>query len=268
MSEFRRAAELRAGAPMTSTPDVHLWSLEDPDAFWSLVWEHFGVVGERGARAHVPSDLPRAVFFPDSRVNLAENLLAPWAASDEEAAVCCGVEGSAVVVRESVTGRELVDRVAAVAAFLRDAGVMPGDRVALVMPVDVDALACTLGVLAIGAIVSTVSPEFGAAAILDRLEGVHGQGSECLADLRGIHPHQQRHRGRTVFQPHAPRVGERPHRLHHGPHHLVQVDVGQPRLRRPGEDHQAADHVAGPKRLIDDRRQPPSPLGVGLARKK
>ena len=169
MSEFRRAAELRAGAPMTSTPDVHRWSLEDPDAFWSLVWQDFGVVGERGDRAHVPSDLPRAVFFPDSRVNLAENLLAPWAASEEEAAVCCGVEGSAVVVRESVTGRELVDRVAAVAAFLRDAGVMPGDRVALVMPVDVDALACTLGVLAIGAIVSTVSPEFGAAAILDRL---------------------------------------------------------------------------------------------------
>lgn len=169
MAAFHRAASTLSGRPVTSTPDVHRWSLEDPGAFWSLVWEHFGVVGDRGDRAYVPTELPAAVFFPDARVNLAENMLAPWAGSDEVAAVCCGAEAGEVVVRDSVTGRELVDRVGAVAAFLRDGGVLPGDRVALVMPVGADALACTLGALAMGAIVSTVSPEFGAPAILDRL---------------------------------------------------------------------------------------------------
>lgn len=169
MDQFRRIAEERAGTPLNSTVDLHRWSLQDPDAFWSLVWETFGVVGDRGDRAYVPTLLPEASFFPGAQVNLAENLLAPWADSDEPAAVCCGVDGDAVVVRESVTGRELVRRVASVAAFLRDSGVAAGDRVALVMPVGIDALACTLGALAMGAIVSTVSPEFGAPAILDRL---------------------------------------------------------------------------------------------------
>ena len=169
MVAFRCAASDRSGTAMESTVDLHRWSLEDPDGFWSLVWEFFGVVGERGDRAHVPTTLPQAVFFPDARVNLAENLLSPWTDSDEIAVVVCCAEGDEVVVRDSLTGRDLVSRVASVASFLRESGVTPGDRVALVMPVGIDALACTLGSLAVGAIVSSVSPEFGARAILDRL---------------------------------------------------------------------------------------------------
>ena len=169
MVVFRRAAAERAGRPMESTVDLHRWSLEDPDGFWSLVWDVFGVVGERGDHAYIPTTLPQARFFPGARVNLAENLLSPWTDSDETAVMVCGAEGVEVVVRGSLTGRDLVARVASVASFLRESGVVPGDRVALVMPVGIDALACTLGSLAVGAIVSSVSPEFGARAILDRL---------------------------------------------------------------------------------------------------
>lgn len=169
MAAFRRAAAERAGSPLASTVELHQWSLDHPGEFWSLVWEFFGVVGERGERDHVPTVLPQAVFFPDARVNLAQNLLAPWADTDEPAVLACGVEGDEVVVRSAVSGRDLVRRAASVSAFLRESGVVPGDRVALVMPVGVDALACVLGALAVGAVVSSVSPEFGAPAILDRL---------------------------------------------------------------------------------------------------
>lgn len=169
MAAFRRAAADRTGTVMNATTDLHRWSLEDPDAFWSLVWAFFDVVGERSDRAYVPTALPQATFFPGARVNLAENLLAPWTNSDEPAVLVCGAEVDEVVVRASLSGRQLVRRVASIASFLRDSGVVPGDRVALVMPVGVDALACTLGALAVGAIVSSVSPEFGAPAVLDRL---------------------------------------------------------------------------------------------------
>lgn len=169
MVAFRHAASERAGISLDSTVELHQWSLDHPGEFWSLVWEFFGVVGERGERDHVPTVLPQAVFFPDARVNLAQNLLAPWADTNEPAVLACGVEGDDVVVRSEVSGRDLVSRVASVASFLRESGVVPGDRVALVMPVGVDALACMLGALAVGAIVSSVSPEFGAPAILDRL---------------------------------------------------------------------------------------------------
>jgi acetoacetyl-CoA synthetase len=68
----------------------------------------------------------------------------------------------------SLTREELVDRVAATAAVLQARGVVPGDRVALVLPVGVDALVATLGALAVGAVVTSAAPEFGVPAILDR----------------------------------------------------------------------------------------------------
>jgi len=169
MTAFRRAAQERAGQPFASTPEVHAWSLADPDAFWRLVWNEFGVVGEPGEVAFRPTTLPETVFFPDARVNLAENLLAPWADSDEPAVIWIGEGDGMLDVRETVSGRELRRRVGSFAQALRDRRVGPGDRVGLILPVGPDALACTLGALAVGAVVSSVSPEFGAASVLDRL---------------------------------------------------------------------------------------------------
>jgi len=169
MTRFHTLAAEHAGHPMATTPEVHTWSLADPGAFWSLVWDEFDVVGERGQRAHVASTLPEAVFFPDARINLAENLLARWTDADDPAVVWVGEDGEGLSVRETLSGRELVRRVASFATSLRNAGVGPGDRVGLIMPVSPDALVSTLGALAVGAVVSSVSPEFGAPAIIDRL---------------------------------------------------------------------------------------------------
>ncbi len=169
MAAFHAAASARSGTAMTTTPQVHTWSIEDPGAFWTLVWDTFGVVGDRGARVHVASVLPAATFFPDAHLNIAENLLAPWADTDDTAVVCLGEGDGEVVVREEVSGRELTRRVAAFARALRDHGVQPGDRIGLILPVGSDALVCTLGALAVGAVVSSVSPEFGAPSIVDRL---------------------------------------------------------------------------------------------------
>jgi len=169
MSAFHRAAAERSGQAVSATPDVHAWSVEQPGDFWSLVWDFFGVVGDKGGRAHVPSDLPTSIFFPDARLNFAENLLAPWITSDEIAVVCTGESDACVAVREELTGRELCALVGSFAATLRRHGVQPGDRVGLILPVGAHALVCTLGALAVGAVVSSVSPEFGAPSIGDRL---------------------------------------------------------------------------------------------------
>ena len=72
MAAFVRAADGSSGRTMASSVDVHAWSLDDPAGFWSLVWEFFGVVGDPGDVAHVPTALPDAVFFPRARLNLAE----------------------------------------------------------------------------------------------------------------------------------------------------------------------------------------------------
>lgn len=169
MSRFRRAAQMRVGDSFPSTVELHRWSITEPDAFWSLVWDEFTVAGEKGARSYVPSTLPEAVFFPEARINLAENLLAPWRDSDEVAVVCVGEGADDLEIRSELTGRELSRRVGSFAQALRDHGIRPGDRVGLVLPVGPDALICTLGALAVGAVVSSVSPEFGAPSVIDRL---------------------------------------------------------------------------------------------------
>ena len=169
MAAFHARAAAVSGRAVSATPDVHAWSLADPDAFWSLVWDEFSVVGDRGDVAWVPATLPKAVFFPQARINLAENLLAPWIDSDEPALIWVGEGDGDLEVRETLSGRELRRRVGSFALRLRQRGVRAGDRVGLILPVGPDALVCTLGALAVGAVVSSVSPEFGAPSILDRL---------------------------------------------------------------------------------------------------
>ena len=53
------------------------FSVEEPEAFWSAVWDFCGVKAEtRGERVLVDADkMPGARFFPDARLNYAENLL-------------------------------------------------------------------------------------------------------------------------------------------------------------------------------------------------
>ena len=66
-----------AGQP-ASYAALHAWSVAHADQFWESVWRFGQVVGERGAGpALVQGDqMPGARFFPEARLNFAENLLA------------------------------------------------------------------------------------------------------------------------------------------------------------------------------------------------
>ena len=97
------------------------------------VWDFAGVVGERGARTLVDGDrMPGARWFPDARLNFAENLLRRRAAEPR-------ARGAGVPRRGQ--GRRRADRRAscwrwcrALAQALRRAGVGAGDRVAAYLP--------------------------------------------------------------------------------------------------------------------------------------
>lgn len=162
MAQFHRFAEGRLGLEVD---DLHAWSVADPGTFWSTVWDDVGIVGVKGERAWVPTDLPEAVFFPEARINLAENLLARL---PDPAVIVTGEAGDGVAVVARVGPDDLRDQVAATAGAMRARGVGVGDRVVLVLPVGVPALVVTLAALSIGAVVASASPDFGSAAILDR----------------------------------------------------------------------------------------------------
>src|SRR6266545_5757018 len=55
---------------------LHRWSLEHPEDFWSAVWDFCAVIGDKGGRILVDGDkMPGARWFPEAKLNFAENLL-------------------------------------------------------------------------------------------------------------------------------------------------------------------------------------------------
>ena len=56
---------------------IYDWSLADPARFWTAVWDYTDVIAStRGEVALVDAHrMPGARWFPDARMNYAENLL-------------------------------------------------------------------------------------------------------------------------------------------------------------------------------------------------
>jgi acetoacetyl-CoA synthetase len=144
--------------------DLHRFSIDHREEFWTAVWEFCGVIAEeRGARVAEDIDrMPGARYFPDARLNFARNLLER--SGPAEAMVFRNEAGAC----RTVSRRELHDSVAGVAAMLRAHGVRPGDRVGGYMPNIPETIAAALGAAAVGAIWSSCSPDFGVQGVLDR----------------------------------------------------------------------------------------------------
>ena len=106
--------------------------------------------------------MPGARWFPQARLNFAENLLRRRDGTD--AMVFWGEDK----VRRRLTHDELYRAVAQFAAALRSWGVEPGDRVAAFMPNMPETIIAMLATASCGAIFSSSSPDFGVQGVLDR----------------------------------------------------------------------------------------------------
>ena len=162
-----RLARFRERAGAGDYESLHRWSIDRPEEFWPLVWDDCGVIGERGERALERGDhFWETRFFPDARLSVAENLLAPRPGGDGSTDALVAVDESGARVTRSWD--ELRRDVAAMAAALRDLGVQPGDRVVTWLPNAIEAVVTMLGAVSIGATYSSTSPDFGTRGVLDR----------------------------------------------------------------------------------------------------
>ncbi len=163
ITRFRALAEERSGRPLPDYAALHRWSVEARDEFWQLLWEFAEVRGEPGTTALEHGDrMPGARWFPEARLNFAENLLRRE--GDAPALVFRNESGE----RESLSFTELREQVARATAALRAAGIGPGDRVAAILPNRPEAVIGMLACASLGAVWSSCSPDFGAAGIVDR----------------------------------------------------------------------------------------------------
>jgi acetoacetyl-CoA synthetase len=163
LTRFARMAIHDWGLRLNSYPAFYRWSVEHPEQFWRSVWKFCDVRGEHGARALVDGGkMPGARFFPDGRLNFAENLLGRRDSGD--AIVFWGEDKA----KRRVSQAELRDLVSRLVAALRAAGIAPGDRVAGYFPNMPEAIAAMLATASVGAIWSSCSPDFGVQGVLDR----------------------------------------------------------------------------------------------------
>lgn len=163
ITAFARTAEAKWGLSLPDYPALHAWSVGQPEQFWTSVWDDGEVIGERGETVLLHADrMPGAVWFPDARLNFAQNLLR--SRDDHDALVFWGEDK----IINRVTHGELYREVARFAAALREMGVGKGDRVAAWMPNMPETIVAMLATASIGAIFTSASPDFGVQGVLDR----------------------------------------------------------------------------------------------------
>ena len=134
----------------TRYDDYHsLWqaSVTQPARFWNKVWDYSGVVGDKGERLlQHDGHMRDARFFPDARLNYAENLLRR---RDDALAVCFWGEDK---VKRELSWWELSDLVSRLQQAMKEHGVQCGDRIAGYMPNMPETLAAMLAATSLGAV--------------------------------------------------------------------------------------------------------------------
>lgn len=184
LSAFTRTLAARTGRAFADHAALHRFSVDDAPIFWRAFVEFAGLRWSGEAVPALSGDaVETARFFPAMRLNYAENLLYPrgdaaWIGPDVEAVTGWSESGDVVRWTRGV----LRDRVERLARGLQDLGVQSGDRICAVARNTPETIAAALACAAVGAVWSSVAPDMGAGAILDRFRQV--QPTLLLTDTR------------------------------------------------------------------------------------
>jgi acetoacetyl-CoA synthetase len=163
ITQLRKTVEMRFSIKLQDYQAFHKWSIENRPLFWSLLWDEFNIIGEKGERLfkagkHFMEDR----FLPDSKLNYAENLMRYYGAKE---AIIFRSEDK---LERRYTWQQINTQVSKVQQWLQEQGIEKGDRVAAMMPNMAETIICMLAVTGLGAIWSSCSPDFGVNGVVDR----------------------------------------------------------------------------------------------------
>src|SRR5258706_13960773 len=130
MTALMRAAERKFVMSLPDYAAVHAWSVNEPEKFNRLLWEFCDVVAERQGDVVLEHGdrMPGARWFPQARLNFAENLLRR---RDRDTAIVFWGEDR---VKGSITYAEVYHEVLRLPPAPRAFGGKPGGRRAAFLP--------------------------------------------------------------------------------------------------------------------------------------
>jgi len=149
----------------TEYPEFWRWSVENKVEFWGQTLDNLGIRFDEKPSAIL--DLSRgeeeARWIPDARLNIVDSC---FQNEDEATVLVWQREGGAL---QKVSQKELQELVNRVANSLADAGIRPGERIAIDMPMTLEAVCIYLGAIRAGIGVVTIADSFAANEIAVRL---------------------------------------------------------------------------------------------------
>src|SRR6266581_6534763 len=164
ITQFARQIVRKRRLELNSYPEFYRWTVDNPEEFWSDVWDFCGVIASRrGSSVLVDGDkMPGAHWFPEARLNFAENLMRR------------GDRGDAFVLwdergfRRRVSFADLYSDVSRAVQALQVLGLRAGDRAAAFIPNIPEAGMLALAALSQGIVWSSCSPDFGVDGVVER----------------------------------------------------------------------------------------------------
>jgi acetoacetyl-CoA synthetase len=192
LARFATELGARSGHRPDGFAEIHALSVAEPALFWETVWDTAGVTASARGEAVISQGerFSDCAFFPDARLNFAQNLLS---ARGPEAALLFADEAGN---RRVISWDELHCQVSQLQQALAAAGVGRGDRVAAWLPNLPESYVLLTAAASLGAVFSSCSPDFGIGGVLDRFgqiepkvlvaaDGYHygGRAVDCLGRL-------------------------------------------------------------------------------------
>ena len=147
---------------------LHQWSIDQPNLFWRTLADFTGLSASEWGTATTNNHnaMPGAEWFPQARLNFAENILSQ---NDSTDAIVFWGENK---VRKKISWAKLNKDVSNLAATLQAFGIKPGDRVAALMANVPETIVWFLATASLGAIWSSCSPDFGANGVIERFSQI------------------------------------------------------------------------------------------------
>ena len=173
LKKFTDFVEENTGIHLKSYDELHHFSISNPK-FWRLIIEFCKVEGEWNGPIYKGENIFSAKWFPQSKLNFAENMLKNR--SDNEALIFRCEDR----ISETLSFAELYNQVSKTAQHLKELGVTKGDRVAGFLPNFAGSIVAMLATASVGAIWSSCSPDFGEQGVIDRFGQIEPKVLFCV----------------------------------------------------------------------------------------
>ena len=173
LKKFTEFVEENTGKHFKSYDELHHFSISNPE-FWRFIIEFCKVEGEWNGPIYEGENIFSAKWFPQSKLNFAENMLKNR--SDNEALIFRCEDR----ISQTLSFAELYNQVSKTAQHLKELGVTKGDRVAGFLPNFAGSIVAMLATASVGAIWSSCSPDFGEQGVIDRFGQIEPKVLFCV----------------------------------------------------------------------------------------